>query len=111
MQNQAETQANSNSNESNITKLNLAQAFQPRTKTIEELLDSIQTMDCLSQSGFERISAIASLARQAVKSSPRGDLDAHAIAGAFEAIRSIADDMMNSVNCEAENCGANYVGQ
>jgi acetylglutamate synthase len=110
MQNQTEAHATTTL-DSNITQLNLSKAIQPHTKTIEELLDSIKTLDCLSQSGCDRISAIAALAKQAVKSLPRGHLDAHEIAGAFEAIRAIADDMMNSINCEAETSGANYVGE
>jgi methyl-accepting chemotaxis protein len=110
MQNQTEAHATT-ALDSNITQLNLSKAVQPHTKTMEELLDSITTMDCISQSGFGHIRAIASLAKQAVKSSQHGHLDANEIAGAFEAIRSIADDMMNDINCEAETSGANYVGE
>lgn len=75
--------------------------------SIEDLLDTIRTMDALSQEGFSQIAAIASLALLAMKTAAPNDLAN--VAQALRTIRGKATDIENCINTEAELVGGNYV--
>ncbi len=75
--------------------------------SIEDLLDTIRTMDSLSQEGFSQIAAIASLALLAMKTAAPNDVEN--VAQALRAIRGKAQDIQNCINYEAEQVGGNYV--
>lgn len=73
----------------------------------EDLLDTIRTMDALSQEGFSRIAAIASLALLAMKTAT--PCDVMNVIQALRAIRGTAQDIENCINYEAEQVGGNHV--
>lgn len=62
---------------------------------------AIETMDSLSQEGFQHIMAIAKLALLSLES-PDGHRSITALAYALEAIHGKAEDAMTSINFEAE---------
>lgn len=70
--------------------------------------DSIQLIDCFSQQGFGRISALARVALLALESDLKVQ-QIEAFAGVFEEIQAIAEDMESCINVEAEEAGCNYV--
>lgn len=69
------------------------------------LQNAIQTMDALSQEGFDQIIAISSLILKSLEV-PRNDLED--IAYSIMAIRGKAQDIMNCINGEAENVGCHH---
>ncbi|NDP48924.1 MAG: hypothetical protein GZ085_11175 [Sulfuriferula multivorans] len=79
----------------------------PKVPTTKDLLDTIQTMDSLSQEGFSQIAAIASLALLAMKTAAPNDTIN--IIQALRAIRGKAVDIENCINYEAEMVGGNYI--
>jgi hypothetical protein len=86
----------------NVTNLNPTNA-----RSAEDLLNTIQTMDALSQEGFSQIAAIASLALLAMETAAPND-----VANVVQALRAIsgkAHDIENCINYEAEMVGGNYV--
>ncbi|HEX5806107.1 MAG TPA: hypothetical protein VFY31_07210 [Macromonas sp.] len=87
--------------------MDTAQTTQTIQKQIDRMKESINLMDNFSQDGFSRIEAIARLALLAMET-PEGQRDVEVYATAFEAIRAIACDMENLINCEAENSGDHY---
>ena len=77
--------------------------------TAQELLDTIQLMDSLSQEGFSKIGSIARLVLRSLdKPSPRQTED---LSNALRAIWHQSDDSMNCINCQAEVFGANFKGE
>ena len=72
--------------------------------TEQTLRDAVEMMDAYSQSGFEEISAIATLALIALET-PAGHKNIESIARALMAIKSKAQDIQNVINCEAGNVG------
>lgn len=78
-----------------------------KISSIDKLKSAVYEMDCLSQCGFDEISAVARLALIALES-PRAYQNLEHIAQAFVVILNRADDFMNSINCEAEKVGKNY---
>ena len=77
-------------------------------QTAAQLRIAISDMDCLSQSGFSSIAAIAKLALAALENPLTcGDIDC--IAAALESIRSTAMDVENCINATAEGVGCHYV--
>lgn len=74
---------------------------------VEDLLDTIRTMDSLSQEGFSQIAAIASLALFAMKTSAPQNTEN--VVQALRAICGKAQDIENCINSEAELAGGNYV--
>ena len=81
---------------------------QTTTQTIQELGEAIRLIDCFSQDGFSKISAIAKLARRSLEA-PEGHQHIGDIFSALEVIANTADDYQNSINYEAESTGFNYV--
>nr|GAT44058.1 predicted protein [Mycena chlorophos] len=69
---------------------------------------AIETMDSLSQCGFGQIEAICGLALSALEN-PETATDIDRIGTALEAIQNIADDIKNSVNCQAEDVGCHWI--
>ena len=74
--------------------------------TVPQLRDVIELMDSLSQTGFSEIASIARMALVYLEHSNRSIDD---IANALSAIQSRADDIMSSINCQAEEVGCGYV--
>jgi len=74
---------------------------------VEDLLDTIKTMDALSQEGFSQIAAIASLALLAMETAAPNDVAN--VVQALRAIRGKAYDIENCINTEAEMVGGNHV--
>lgn len=77
---------------------------------ITRLQAAITDMDCLAQSGFSEISAIAKLALAALET-PDSYTNLEIIAQALRAIWVKADDIENCVNFAAEQVGCNYKDQ
>lgn len=77
---------------------------------ITRLKAAITDMDCLAQSGFSEISAIAKLALAALET-PDGYTNLEIIAQALRAIWVKADDIENCVNFAAGQVGCNYKDQ
>lgn len=69
------------------------------------LRNAVNTMDALSQEGFDQIIAISRLIMRSLETP---DPDLNDISFAVKAIKGKADDIMNCINCEAENVGCNY---
>lgn len=80
----------------------------PVAPTIPQLRDAIVLMDSLSQTGFSEIASIARMALVYLEQSNRSIDD---IANALSAIQSRAEDIMNSINCQAEEVGCCYVDE
>jgi len=78
-----------------------------KTHTITELNNTINFMDALSQEGFSKIAGIAGMAANALKD----DTDSENMRQVFYAIKDLAQDINNSINCEAENVGCNYISE
>jgi hypothetical protein len=74
---------------------------------ISSLQNAVNTMDCIAQTGLSEISAIAKLASKALQNPGTYD-DIEIIAIALNAIASKSDDLINIINCEAENVDCNY---
>lgn len=68
----------------------------------------ITDIDSLSQQGFGQIAAIARLALVAMES-PETCRHPEYLAHAFEVIWSIAEDVQNCINAQAEEVGCNYI--
>lgn len=96
------------------TKKNAAKtavAAEPcQSVSIQTLKDSVEFMDCLSQTGFTRVGTIARLALLAMET-PEGARDLDSIADALQAIWEAASDMKDSINAEAESVGCNHVDE
>lgn len=71
----------------------------------KELQDTIQTMDALSQEGFDQIIAISNLILKSLEL-PRNDLED--IAHAIKAIKHKSQMIMDCINGEAENVGCQH---
>jgi hypothetical protein len=81
------------------------------TKTeVEILRETVNLLDCLSQSGFSIIASIAHLTLRSLEA-PSGHHDIGHIANALKAIRDMASDVENSINYESERVGCNYVDE
>lgn len=74
---------------------------------VQELRNTVEFMDCLSQDGFSEISSIAQLALSILET-PDGYRRLDNIANALRAIWVRADDTLNCINYEAEKLGCNY---
>lgn len=83
-----------------------AMAKNPRVKSLEAVVYDI---DAISQSGFDRIEAIATLISISLES-PAGYFPKHigTISHAMDAIRAIAEDASECINARAENVECNY---
>ena len=77
-------------------------------QTLTQLRSAISDMDCMSQSGFSSIAAIAKLALAALEN-PMTCNDIDSIAAALESIRSTAMDVENCINATAEGVGCHSV--
>ncbi|MBG6247002.1 MULTISPECIES: hypothetical protein [Symbiopectobacterium] len=77
------------------------------TPDVSKLQDTINYMDCLSQSGFSEISSIAKLAISWLET-PEWYNHLEVVADALTAIYGKADDMQNVINSEAENVNCNF---
>ena len=77
---------------------------------IQDFKDAVFDMDAMSQSGFSKISSIARLVLTALQA-PAGPRQVEDIANALTAIKDIADESENCINCRAEDVGANYIDQ
>lgn len=86
----------------------MADSNSTQVHSIQALRSTIETMDALSQEGFSRIAAIASLALLAVNEQDRGP-NSENIRQALHAICDKARDIENCINYEAEKVGCNYV--
>lgn len=75
----------------------------------DDLLNTIRTIDALSQEGFSQVAAIASLALLALKTATPSDV--MNVIQALRAIRGKAQDIENCINYEAEQVGGNHVDQ
>lgn len=75
--------------------------------SVEDLLNTIKTMDSLSQEGFSQIAAIASLALLAMQTDAPHVTEN--VVQALRAIRGKAQDIENCINYEAEMVGGNHV--
>lgn len=82
-------------------------ASMPDRPSYENLQDTINTIDSLSQDGFSEISTLAGLALKFMET-PDAYLCPETISRIFRTIRLKADDIENVINCEAENVGCNY---
>ena len=71
---------------------------------LRTLQSTITTMDCLSQLGFQEISAISSLALLALES-PAEVRFMENLAHALSVIKQKADDIMDCINSTAEGLG------
>ncbi|MFJ9533324.1 hypothetical protein [Herbaspirillum sp. NPDC101396] len=82
-------------------------ANHPRFKSLEGV---VYDVDAMSQSGFDRIEAIAKLISISLES-PSGYFPPHisTISHAMDAIRAIAEEASNCINSRAEEVGCNYV--
>lgn len=78
--------------------------------TIENLQETIRTIDSLSQSGLSQIKAIANLALAAMQTRD-GASDLESIGYALQAIADRAFDVENCIGCEAERVGCNHVDE
>lgn len=85
---------------------NSAQETPPKVHDIEDFKSAVYEMDYLSQCGFTEISSVAKLALIALES-PNAHRNPEHIAQAFVVILGRANDLMNSINCEAENVECN----
>ena len=81
---------------------------QHSTPEVQTLRDTVELMDCLSQSGFSEISSVAKLALSRLET-PDGCRHLDDIANALAAIWGKADDIQNCINSQAEEVGCNYV--
>ncbi|MCU7836051.1 MAG: hypothetical protein KZQ83_12485 [gamma proteobacterium symbiont of Taylorina sp.] len=70
----------------------------------KRLQRAITDMDALSQEGFSKIEGTSNLAVKALEQSRQSDDELNA----FKAISGIAIDLMNCINCEAEEVGCHY---
>lgn len=77
---------------------------------IKTLRNTVEAMDSLAQDGFSEIGAIANLAL-AMMEQPDGYLHPEIIAQALRTILGKAQDIGNSINCEAGDVGCNYVDE
>jgi len=92
----------------NKSQNNSAQETPPKAHNIEEFKSAVYEMDYLSQCGFTEISAVAKLALIALES-PNAYQNPKHIAQAFVVILGRANDLMNAINCEAENVECAYI--
>lgn len=83
----------------------LAVAESDSEEELKLLKKAVNMMDALSQEGFDQIIAISGLI---LRSLEIPDPDLNDISYAVKAIKGKADDIMNCINCEAENVGCNY---
>lgn len=74
---------------------------------VQELEETVNTIDQLSQGGFSEIAAIASLALIALET-PDGWRSIDDIVTVLETIRKKAKKVENLINVEAEQVGCNY---
>jgi len=75
----------------------------------KKLQGAIHTMDCLSQSAFSDITAIATLALSYIEhAGVDGAWRRENLVRALNIIRNRALDAENCINVEAENVGCNY---
>lgn len=82
--------------------------LKPVAHEVQKLRNAVETMDCLSQEGFSKISSIAKLLLASFET-PEGHLCLNEAAGALRTISGVADDIENSINATAEDVGCNYV--
>lgn len=75
---------------------------------LNRLRDAVLNMDCLSQTGFSQIAAIARLSLLAMET-PAAQQHTCTLATALEAIQTIADDIQSCINSTAEGVGCNYI--
>ena len=77
------------------------------TPRVEDLFDTIKTMDALSREGFSQISAIASLALLAMETAAPQDTET--VVQALRVIRGKAQEIENCISAEAELVCDNHV--
>lgn len=80
------------------------------TADAQKLRATVNYMDNLSQGGFSEIAAIAKLALMSLET-PEGHRHLDNVVHALRNIWGRADDVQNSINCEAEEVGCNYVDE
>lgn len=77
-------------------------------KEVQELRNTIEFMDALSQEGFSQIAAITNLVLTSLRA-PEAHLRLDDIATAMLVICGKAIDIQNCINGEAEQVGCNFV--
>lgn len=80
------------------------------TTEVEDLQETILTIDCLAQGGFSEIASIARLALSRLETQD-GYRHLDDIANALSAIWGRADDTKNCINSEAGEVGCAFVDE
>ena len=77
------------------------------TITSNKLKKTISEIDDQAQDGLSKISSIAHITHQLIDVKPMETLP-HDIAQTLKTIQYLAEDLANSINCEAEEVGCNF---
>lgn len=75
---------------------------------IQTLRDTVKTMDCLAQRGFDQIEAIARLAILSLET-PDGQRNTEALSHALRVIADMAFRTGDSISFEADEVGCRFV--
>lgn len=80
-------------------------------KELEKLRNKIRELDCLSQSAFSQIAALAKLALKSLEVPDPHGHNLESLARAFEMIWTTAETTENNINGEAEEVGCHFIDE
>lgn len=103
----AGTRKNVSAGANNLTQeTSMSAAQKSAVPSLADVQNKLQHVDALSQEGFRRITAIASVSRLALQADP--DRAVSEVLICLGHIEGLACEYENSINAEAEEVGCNY---